>query len=236
MTAPGDPSDPADGAATPPAAVPEAPPKRKRFKFEPLLAMAGLIFLGVWLVYAQRPARTEVELRPGARVVKVQVGQTRAQVEVLRTKGADEAPVHSFRVLGRGGFASEVLDEPRFRAIMGDDVADHLTGGSTVLFRAFNITSWASLVWIGVGLLGQLIFSCRFLIQWIVSERRRQSVIPEAFWWISLFGGASLFLYFIWRQDIVGVLGQSSGLVIYGRNIRLIHKQRRRAARHASGV
>lgn len=208
--------------------------RRKRFKFEPLLAMAGLIFLGVWLVYAQRPARTEVELRPGARVVKVQVGQTRGQVEVVRERSDSGEMKHTFRLLGRGGFASEVLEEARFKALLGEDVARHLTGGSNVLFRAFNITGWPSLVWIGVGLLGQVIFSCRFLIQWIVSERRRQSVIPEAFWWISLFGGMSLFLYFIWRQDIVGVLGQSSGLVIYGRNIRLIHKQRRRAARAAS--
>lgn len=221
--------------ATDVASATAAPRVRKRFKFEPLLAMAGLIFLGVWLVYAQRPARAEVELRPGARLVKVQVGQARGQVEVVTERREDGEAAHSFRVLGRGGFASEVLDEARFRALVGNHVADHLTGGSNMLFRAFNITSWASLAWIGVGLLGQVIFSCRFLIQWIVSERRRQSVIPEAFWWISLFGGVSLFLYFIWRQDIVGVLGQSSGLVIYGRNIRLIHKQRRRAARAASG-
>jgi lipid-A-disaccharide synthase-like uncharacterized protein len=67
------------------------------------------------------------------------------------------------------------------------------------------------------------------LLQWFVSERKRESVIPEAFWWLSLIGGVALFAYFVWRQDIVGVLGQSSGLVIYARNIRLIYKQRKRA-------
>jgi lipid-A-disaccharide synthase-like uncharacterized protein len=66
------------------------------------------------------------------------------------------------------------------------------------------------------------------MIQWIVSERQKQSVVPEAFWWLSLAGGIALFAYFAWRQDIVGVLGQTSGVVIYARNIRLIHKRRRR--------
>jgi hypothetical protein len=53
-------------------------------------------------------------------------------------------------------------------------------------------------------------------------------VIPASFWWLSLFGGVALFAYFVWRQDFVGVLGQSSGIVIYARNIRLIYKRRRR--------
>ncbi|MEL7472603.1 MAG: lipid-A-disaccharide synthase N-terminal domain-containing protein, partial [Planctomycetota bacterium] len=69
--------------------------------------------------------------------------------------------------------------------------------------------------------------------QWVVSEKKRQSVVPEAFWWLSLVGGAALFTYFVWRRDIVGVLGQSTGVVIYARNLRLIHKQRRRERRAA---
>jgi len=68
-----------------------------------------------------------------------------------------------------------------------------------------------------------------------VSEKQRESVVPEAFWWLSLVGGVFLFVYFVWRQDIVGVLGQSSGVVIYARNLWLIRKRRRRLARAPGG-
>jgi lipid-A-disaccharide synthase-like uncharacterized protein len=65
-------------------------------------------------------------------------------------------------------------------------------------------------------------------VQWIVSEKNRRSEVPVLFWWFSLFGGICLFAYFVWRVDIVGVLGQSTGVVIYARNLRLIHKTRER--------
>jgi lipid-A-disaccharide synthase-like uncharacterized protein len=73
-------------------------------------------------------------------------------------------------------------------------------------------------------------------IQWLVSEKEKRSVVPEIFWWLSLVGGVTLFAYFAWRQDPVGILGQSSGLVIYARNLRLIYKQRRRAGREAESA
>ena len=82
-------------------------------------------------------------------------------------------------------------------------------------------------IWIGVGLLGQLFFTSRFLVQWIVSERRRESVIPVAFWWFSLLGGVTLLSYAIWRRDPVFILGQATGLVVYARNLSLIKRARR---------
>jgi lipid-A-disaccharide synthase-like uncharacterized protein len=100
-----------------------------------------------------------------------------------------------------------------------------------VLFRIFKVSSWGNLIWVGLGLAGQAAFSGRMLIQWIVSEKSRKSVVPAAFWWLSLFGALALFAYFVWRQDAVGVLGQAPGLVIYIRNLRLLAKQKRRAAR-----
>ena len=78
-------------------------------------------------------------------------------------------------------------------------------------------------LWIGIGFFGQLLFTSRFLVQWIVSERRKESVIPIAFWWFSLMGGITLLSYAIWRQDPVFVLGQGAGLVVYTRNLVLIH-------------
>lgn len=82
-------------------------------------------------------------------------------------------------------------------------------------------------LWIGIGLLGQALFASRFLVQWIVSERRGRSVVPMAFWWLSIFGGAILLSYAVWRQDIVFILGQAFGVVIYLRNVILIKRERR---------
>ena len=79
-----------------------------------------------------------------------------------------------------------------------------------------------SKLWLAVGFAGQLLFTSRFLVQWIASERRRQSIIPTAFWWLSLGGAALLLAYAIWRQDPVFILGQSFGFVVYARNLVLI--------------
>ena len=85
-------------------------------------------------------------------------------------------------------------------------------------------------LWIGIGLLGQLLFTSRFLLQWIASERRRESVVPVAFWWFSLAGGVTLLSYALWRHDPVFILGQAMGLVVYARNLALIHAKNREAA------
>ena len=82
-------------------------------------------------------------------------------------------------------------------------------------------------LWIGIGLTGQLLFTSRFLVQWIASERRRESVIPVAFWWFSLAGGVTLLSYALWRHDPVFILGQAMGLVVYARNLALIHARNR---------
>jgi lipid-A-disaccharide synthase-like uncharacterized protein len=88
----------------------------------------------------------------------------------------------------------------------------------------------AEQIWIGVGLLGQALFFMRFLVQWIVSERERRSVIPIAFWYFSIAGAAILLIYSIYRLDPVFILGQSGGFAIYARNLYLIHRERREAA------
>ncbi len=101
------------------------------------------------------------------------------------------------------------------------------------LFVLFNITKPWGVAWVAVGFLGQALFTVRMLLQWWASERARRSVIPVAFWWGSLFGGLLLFVYFCWRKDIVGIVGQSTGLFVYARNLILIH---RRAASPAPGA
>ena len=85
--------------------------------------------------------------------------------------------------------------------------------------------------WILLGFVAQFMFTMRFVVQWIASERARRSVIPVAFWFFSLAGGGLLFVYAISRQDPVFIAGQGMGLFIYSRNIWLIANERRAAAR-----
>jgi lipid-A-disaccharide synthase-like uncharacterized protein len=80
--------------------------------------------------------------------------------------------------------------------------------------------------WVVFGLFGQLLFSFRFLVQWIASEIRKQSVIPVSFWIFSLLGASVLLAYAIHKQDPVFILGQSAGFFIYTRNLVLIRRKR----------
>lgn len=86
--------------------------------------------------------------------------------------------------------------------------------------------------WVLFGILGQILFGSRFIVQWLASERRQESTIPVAFWYLSLLGGLILFAYAFWyRQDIVFTIGQSAGVFIYVRNLVLIRRlSRQRAA------
>ena len=80
-------------------------------------------------------------------------------------------------------------------------------------------------VWLAIGLLGQALFSARFLVQWIASERVRKSVVPRPFWFLSVGGGMALLAYAIYRLDPVFILGQAAGLFVYARNLYFIHKR-----------
>jgi len=79
--------------------------------------------------------------------------------------------------------------------------------------------------WLILGFLGQALFSMRFLIQWIYSEKHKKSLIPRAFWYFSLAGGITLFSYALLRQDPVFIAGQGLGLFVYIRNLMLIRKE-----------
>lgn len=86
-------------------------------------------------------------------------------------------------------------------------------------------------IWLAIGFSGQALFTARFLVQWAVSEKKRDSVIPVAFWWFSLAGGLTLLCYAVHRRDPVIVLGQAMGLVVYVRNLMLVAKAKRRATK-----
>jgi lipid-A-disaccharide synthase-like uncharacterized protein len=74
------------------------------------------------------------------------------------------------------------------------------------------------------GFFAQAMFSARFIVQWIASERRKVSHIPIYFWYFSLLGGLMMLAYGIGRRDPVIILGQAPGLVVYVRNLMLIHR------------
>ncbi len=83
--------------------------------------------------------------------------------------------------------------------------------------------------WLVFGFFGQLLFSARFLVQWIASEIKKKSIIPLSFWYLSLGGAAVLLSYAIYRKDPVFILGQSFGMIVYLRNLILIarHKEKK---------
>jgi lipid-A-disaccharide synthase-like uncharacterized protein len=83
----------------------------------------------------------------------------------------------------------------------------------------FDNVDWR---WLVVGSVGQALFGSRFLVQWIASERRKASVVPVLFWWMSLGGGLCLLAYAIHKRDPVFIVGQATGFVVYARNLMLV--------------
>ena len=80
-------------------------------------------------------------------------------------------------------------------------------------------------IWVMIGLLGQFFFTLRFIVQWLASEKKKESVVPELFWYFSLLGSFVLLNYAIHKKDPVFILGQSFGSIIYLRNLYFIHKK-----------
>jgi lipid-A-disaccharide synthase-like uncharacterized protein len=83
--------------------------------------------------------------------------------------------------------------------------------------------------WVLLGFVAQFFFTMRFVVQWLASERAKRSVVPIAFWFFSLFGGALLFIYAVQRRDPVFIAGQGMGLFIYIRNLWLIANEHKSA-------
>ena len=95
------------------------------------------------------------------------------------------------------------------------------------LLTKLGASSASDIIWLTVGLLGQLMFTGRFIVQWIASERAGRSVMPVAFWYFSIIGGLIVLAYGIHKLDLVIILGQLPGVVVYSRNLWLIHKGRK---------
>jgi lipid-A-disaccharide synthase-like uncharacterized protein len=98
----------------------------------------------------------------------------------------------------------------------------HAVGGYLHDVFVTNLDSWVIL-----GLIAQGLFTMRFLVQWIASERAGRSVIPLAFWWFSIAGGLLLLVYALYRKDAVFILGQAFGVFVYLRNLYFVLRERR---------
>jgi lipid-A-disaccharide synthase-like uncharacterized protein len=84
--------------------------------------------------------------------------------------------------------------------------------------------------WVLLGFIAQAMFTMRFLVQWLASEKVGKSVIPLAFWWFSICGGLLLFAYALYRRDPVFILGQGFGVFVYLRNLQFVLRERRQSA------
>lgn len=91
------------------------------------------------------------------------------------------------------------------------------------LLTRMGATTPGDAIWLIVGLAGQLAFTARFIVQWIASEKAGRSIMPVAFWYLSIIGGLVVLAYGIHKFDPVIILGQLPGVVVYSRNLWLIH-------------
>ncbi len=96
------------------------------------------------------------------------------------------------------------------------------------MLEFFGVDGATELAWVLIGLLAQVLFGGRFILQWVRSEKAGESVVPVGFWWLSIFGGALMLAYALYRWDPVFILGQALGLVVYVRNLVLIRRSAQR--------
>lgn len=90
--------------------------------------------------------------------------------------------------------------------------------------------------WLVLGLIGQTVFSGRFLLQWIYSEYKRRSVMPMAFWYASVIGAVLLLCYACYKKDPVFIVGQAGGLLIYVRNLQLHRRDKKEPVADTTGL
>jgi len=174
--------------------------------------LAFLAVVGVVTVLLfRRPAPT-----PDAVAVDVKLPDAGSQVFLQRQ--GDAAMVY----LVRHGDGSIERVPPQ-------QMSERLYTAGKARGAALGLSSPVVAFWLGVGLVGQILFTGRMVVQWLASERRGKSVVPHLFWWMSLMGSLLLLSYFLWRRDPIGLLGSAFGSFIYLKNILWIRSEARQA-------
>lgn len=187
------------------------------------IALAHVVVFGVLFALAT-PVHGQSEVRAAAPVAApVEWGGVLDLQTRLKDVRVEASPAGDVVVVKSPGGDLRLTPE-QFAAHLRDVQEEQRKSG--FLFVLLNITTPIGFLWVAVGFLGQALFTLRMVLQWYASEKERRSVIPVGFWWGSLFGGLLLLVYFVWRKDVVGILGQSTGVVVYARNLILIHRAR----------
>lgn len=181
-----------------------------------LMAFAGGNVCADPLDTLGRPVDPEAFAGPEVRF-KVQLAGAKNNVKLVELKNGKMVYI----VKRLGSETDRMLTPEEFSSLYYRQQTD-----SGWIATIFNITSPMGILWVSIGFLGQILFTGRMLVQWFASEKNRRSVVPVAFWWMSLTGATMLLVYFIWRRDIVGIMGQATGWFIYVRNLVLIRKHK----------
>ncbi len=154
--------------------------------------------------------------------MKVDLSGAKDSVKIVRLN--DGSIGYVIKRLGSG--SDRLVTPEEFARLYYEQQTEEHGWWGNILHFLFNTTSPIGIAWVSLGLAGQAIFMGRMLVQWFVSEKSKRSVIPVSFWWMSLVGSTMLLVYFIWRRDIVGILGNLTGWIVYVRNLVLIHRSR----------
>ncbi len=166
--------------------------------------------IAAFLMFRQHPPV------PGAIHADIKLPEPRAQIYIVRepTGGYD-------CLVSRPGGNVEKLSSEQLIGQL------YLSGSAGGLATSMGLTSPIVIFWVSMGLFGQILFTGRMVVQWIASEKQGKSVVPPLFWWMSLIGSLLLLVYFLWRKDPVGLLGQAFGSFIYLKNILWIMEGKR---------
>lgn len=187
-------------------------------KLLPVFVMGLVIGLSVWIMLAVQGGK-QLAAQPGANTFELVITSRKVLVEQMPSVASGGETSYTYRFLNAADLGSSPMTEREFQKTLSTVAAPTQR---TWVLKVLNVSSANKLWWPALGILGQLIFAGRMWVQWLASERSRKSVVPPAFWYMSLAGGLISASYFIWRQDLVGVLGQTSGIWIYARNIYLM--------------
>jgi lipid-A-disaccharide synthase-like uncharacterized protein len=171
------------------------------------LVLGEVVFVVAVCIFAVVMFRQHPPLKDAVHA-DIRLADTHAQVYMQK----DQAGAIQYFIWHPGGALDRVsmaeLTNLMYDASKGGGIASFLGAGSG-----------AVLMWLGIGFLGQMLFTGRMVVQWIASERKGTSVVPPMFWWMSLVGSLLLLSYFLWRRDPIGLLGQAFGSFVYLRNI-----------------
>ncbi len=180
----------------------------------PVIVMGLVLGLSIWIMLqVQSPA---LPPREGARTFEVVITSRKVLVEQV-----PQSDGYVYRFLNAADLGTQEMSGREFEHTLATVAAGEQR---STLLTLLNVSAYNKLWWPALGLLGQLVFAGRMWVQWIASERKRQSVVPPLFWYMSLVGGLITATYFMWRQDLVGVIGQTSGIWIYARNIYFVYR------------